>query len=249
MNQGSPEKLSLVIANNIISGNSCGNTGGGINIRVGDPNIINNTIVGNKSAADTGSGLSLGGTSTRPLIINNIVLDNRPGFGITALTLEAEPILAANNVWRNGLDGFANFGGTLTDPNGADNHQSADPIFVDPGFWEAKPPPEDEMEVWVQGDYRIGWLSPCRDNAQNCPLAPKTDIQGMARPIFGGIDIGAFELHIYDLTATGSVDLSDMLFLASNWLLQGSSIPGDLNFDNVVNYLDISLLAPDYLQD
>ena len=74
------------------------------------------------------------------------------------------------------------------------------------------------------------------------------DINGNIRPHFTGIDIGAYELVIYDLTATGTVDFTDLLLLTNFWLAEGTSIPADLDNNNMVDFRDFALLSSDWLK-
>ena len=64
----------------------------------------------------------------------------------------------------------------------------ADPLFVDPGYW-------DDNEVWVEGDYHLLPDSPCIDAGDpNHPYDPnETDLDGKPRIINGRIDMGAYE--------------------------------------------------------
>jgi len=73
--------------------------------------------------------------------------------------------------------------------------------------------------------------------------APATDFDGNRRPHFGGIDIGAYELQVYDLTVTGVVGFDDLRFLLDKWLSIGLSLPQDLNGDDRVDLQDFALLA------
>jgi hypothetical protein len=74
------------------------------------------------------------------------------------------------------------------------------------------------------------------------------DIDGNPRPHFTAFDIGAYELQIYDLVATGTVDFIDLSLLADFWLAQGSSIPADLDDNGTVDFRDFALLVSGWLE-
>ncbi|GAH59365.1 unnamed protein product, partial [marine sediment metagenome] len=65
---------------------------------------------------------------------------------------------------------------------------SADPCFIDPGYW-------DSNDLWVEGDYHLHLDSPCIDGADPdyIPEDGETDIDGDQRGIGGRVDIGADE--------------------------------------------------------
>jgi hypothetical protein len=72
----------------------------------------------------------------------------------------------------------------------------ADPCFLLPGYWEPNGTPGDANDdFWVEGDYRLGLLSPCIDTGDpNYTAEPnETDVAGRPRLIGGCIDMGAFE--------------------------------------------------------
>ena len=240
-------KASTLIRNNLICGNKA-TEGGGIWIQYeGSSKVVNNTIVGNIADKD-GAGIAVAWGVYSP-IINNIIANNGSGGGIyviSSASLPSEPNLIANDVWNN-EDG--NYLGDINDLTGTGGNVSADPCFVNPGYWDANgTPAEPNDDYWVQGDYRIGYYSPCRDAGIPDINAPQEDIDGNPRPHFAGFDIGAYELQIYDLTATGTVDFTDLLLLANFWLVEGPSIPADLDNNGRVDFHDFALLSSDWLK-
>lgn len=234
------------IENNLIIGNTAGYGGGIFFQYAGKYKAVNNTIVGNKSKY-TGAGISIAYLST-PLLANNIIVNNGHGGGLYVKQSGAqpsEPNLVTNNFWNN-EDG--NYLGDINDPTGINGNISADPCFVEFGYWSDNNTPTDSNDdFWVMGDYRIGYFSPCRDTG-TINYAGNTDFAGNHRPHFTGVDIGAFELQVYDLTATGTVDYTDISLFCNDWLKQNISLPTDLFADGVINFLDFSLIASDWLQ-
>jgi len=235
-----------LIRNNLVCGNKA-KEGGGIWIQSGGScNVINNTVVGN--VATNGAGIAVAYLVFSP-IINNIVANNGPGGGIYAdpnPTFPSEPNVIANDAWNNQ---GGNYAGGINDLTGTGGNVSADPCFVNAGFWDANGTPQDQNDdYWVQGDYRIGYLSACRDAGFPDINAPVVDIDGNPRPHFAAIDIGAYELQVYDLVASGTVDFADLWLLADFWLDEGESLPADLNADNRVDFCDFAIFSGDWLK-
>ena len=100
---------------------------------------------------------------------------------------------------------------------------NADPLFVNPGFWQHMEDPDVPVEandpnaVWVDGDYHLmseagrwdpnteNWVmdevtSPCIDAGDpNCLITPEdTDLDGHPRIVGARIDMGAYEHHCDD---------------------------------------------------
>lgn len=73
-----------------------------------------------------------------------------------------------------------------------------DPNFVDPGYWDRKGTPKDPADdIWYDGDYRLGWISPCVDAGDPLerPDALETDFAGRTRLSGSAVDMGAYELR------------------------------------------------------
>ncbi len=236
------------ISNNVIEGNTAEQDGGGIRVILSDLLIVNNTIVGNIAPADSGAGICLS-IAANPVIQNNVIVENLEGAGIYVCPnsdpcLSSNPVVLNNNIWNNQ---GSNYFGDITDQTGTNGNISSDPTFVEPGYWEDNGTPEPEDDFWVAGDYHIGYFSPCRDTGK-AEQSPERDFDGNIRPFFAGIDIGAYELSIYDLTATGTVDISDLELLLQEWLSDAQTLFVDLNNDGRVDIADFSFLADDWLK-
>jgi hypothetical protein len=235
-------KASTLVRNNLICGNKAA-MGGGIWIQYqGNSKVVNNTIIGNIADLE-GAGITVAWDVCSPPIINNIIANNGSGGGIYVIpskSLPSEPNLISNDVWNN--EG-GNYLGDINDPTGTAGNISADPRFIDAGYWDANGTPEDPNDdYWVQGDYQIGYYSPCRDagNPDDNDV-PNVDIEGFPRPYSAGFDIGAYEFH-------GSADFTDLCLLVDFWLAEGPSIPADLDDNGTVDFRDFAILSSDWLK-
>jgi hypothetical protein len=241
-----------IISNNLVYANRAGQYAGILIWSGGSCEVRNNTVVANV-ATNIGGGISVQFNVIDCQITNNIVAYNGPGGGIYVKPYESmpcDPNIIANNVWNN-IDG--NYLGDVNDMNGIDGNICADPCFVDIGCWvDVNDPniivePNDPNALWLVGDYRIAYYSPCRDSGSS-DNAPQIDFDQNQRPHFDGIDIGAYELQVYDLAGNGTVNFLDLAILADSWLEQGSSLPADLDNSSQVDFLDLALLGSDWHQ-
>ncbi len=222
------------LANNVIVGN-CADMGGGIWLNgAGNHEVINNTVEGNFSISG-GAGIGMA-FKANPLIHNNIVTRNRTGGGIWArpyIGSESTPEIH-NNCLHQNEDG--NLAGTLSDAVADPSNVFADPLLIAPGQLNDNATPADPNDdTWTPGNYRIGYFSPCRD-AGNALYLSETDYSQNPRTTFADPDIGALELQCIDLTATGTVDITDLLYFAAYWL--NGSTPADINADNQTGFPD-----------
>ena len=237
-------ELPLSIKNNIIDGNVSAGESGAIHFRRGNPlcSLTHNTMVGNRNASWSAA-LSLGILSDFE-IANNVISDSPDGLGIRVLSnpdseLIAEPNIHHNLIWNNA---GGPIGGELVDlPEPAAN-RLLDPNFIRDGAWVTADPNDPQSNQWLPGDYRIGWLSPCRDGGATTGRATTSDITGAPRPAFSLPDIGAYELQFVDLDASGSFDVLDAVKLAENWSTPGTASPFDFNDDSLVNYIDFAFI-------
>ena len=182
---------SPTISNCTISGNNALNKGGGIYIYSGYADIANCTITNNNALGYGGGGIYCE-TSPSYLTLKHCTLSgNSADFSGGALFLETYTEAIATNCifWGNSAsqyDEICPYGYNVTieysDVQGGwsygpgEGNIDADPLFVDaPG-----------------GNYHLTWGSPCIDTGTDAGVA--TDMDGDARPLGGGFDMGADEV-------------------------------------------------------
>lgn len=166
----------VTLVNNIITGNTATEVGGGISLRSHGAAqkllIANNTIDFN-----AGGGIYCNSAVTPPVILNNIVTNNLEGEGMMAEG-NAAPNSNYNNLWNNE-------GGGYNDPAFQGDHDvSVDPLYADA----------------VGGDFGLMSDSACIDAGTNDDRLPVFDILGNGRITDGDgdftyrVDMGAHEL-------------------------------------------------------
>jgi len=165
----------VTLVDNIITGNTATEVGGGISLRAQGAAqtllIANNTIDANE-----GGGIYCTSAVTPPVIMNNIITNNLSAEGVRAEG--TAPVSDYNNFWNND-------GGAYNDPDFQGDHD----IFVDPLFAN-----EDG------GDLSLQSASACVDAGRNDDRLPGLDIQGNDRIMDGDgnntfrVDLGAYEM-------------------------------------------------------
>jgi len=210
---------SAIIMNNLIAGNYVRGVGGGI--FSDSASIINNTITNNYSFSANFES-SVGGIycTGSSSVVNTIIWDN---FGY----FSPKQMYGCTNVtYSNIQDGYEGEGNIDTDP-----------CFVRLGYWEYIEP----NLIFHEGDYHLlsqrgrywpehdVWVlddvtSPCIDGGD-----PNVNPSNEPMPNGGRINMGA-----YGNTAYASM---------SEW-----PIKGDINYDGIVNMIDLAILAEDWLK-
>ncbi|MHC4086950.1 MAG: choice-of-anchor Q domain-containing protein, partial [Planctomycetota bacterium] len=187
--------------------NSAGSRGGAISLDGESlPNISNCVFAGNSAEA----GCAIGNIEGYPRIRNCTFTGNRAqnecdavidydGKGFENCILWAnigqspQPIPDCYGGYYSCIQGWT---GTL----GGIGNINEDPLFVDPGYWNANGTPDDANDdVWVDGDYHLLPGSLCIDTGDpNYIAGPnETDLDDKPRVINGRIDMGAYEfLHV-----------------------------------------------------
>jgi hypothetical protein len=167
---------------------------------------------------------------------------------------------------EGGLDGVWLFGIDCTLNWGPGNIDS-DPCFVREGYWDF-----NEPKTFFEGDYHlqseIGRWDPntslwgidantsvCIDAGNpGCTLGSESNDGNNVR-----INMGAYGgtptaskppfnwQSIADLTNNGGVDFDDLKVFADYWLDSGKCIPCDLNRSELVDFIDFTILANNWL--
>ena len=147
--------------------------------------IANNTVFAN-GARGVGGGI-VAGTGDRPggvvlnntKVINNLVYDNA-GPGIKQYCYAGQDCIGDNNIVANNLV-YGNGSGIVLRKGKATGTITADPEFI-------------SYQANGSGDYRLRGSSPAANNGL-MTSAPNFDIDNIARPRSGAMDIGAYENH------------------------------------------------------
>jgi hypothetical protein len=183
----------VTLAGNRVTGNVA-LTGGGMYVEAGERVVLtNNTITGNATpdidsylGAYGGARVNLGPLGFSATINNNIIWDNTGGTGagsVDDLYIKNGPhggsyipVVMTHNDFDRSAAGFG-----ISQPFysiDASNRDDQDPLFADP----------------AGEDFRLGLLSPCRDQGDNAaPAIPAADLDGNPRIVGGIIDQGAYE--------------------------------------------------------
>jgi len=199
-------------------GNSSKENGGGLFIDNGSvphtfQNLTNCKIVGNKAPNGGGVFCAIGDYDLT--FVNCTISENRANYG-AGIYCSVRPQIQNCVVWGNDIGGFSENVYKRTDIShsnveggwAGDGNIEADPLFVDPGYWDTNETLEDPNDdFWVNGDYRLTPCSPCIDRGDPNYISDpnETDLDGNLRVIGGRIDMGAYEYpFVYDKPDEGS---------------------------------------------
>ncbi|MFO0753327.1 MAG: choice-of-anchor Q domain-containing protein [Thermodesulfovibrionales bacterium] len=166
------QDTTILIANNQIVGNQ-----GGIDARIyawqAPLDIVNNTITGNTSSSEGGGvHLYLYDKRSPSNLYNNIIWGNTAAQGGDISINVA--LNGTINAYNNNFDP-AKVSGSFTTQG---NNINADPLFVNA----------------ASGDYHLLAGSPSIDSGNgSAPSLPSTDLEGNARVLGMGVDMGAYE--------------------------------------------------------
>lgn len=239
------------IHHNIIAGNRADRSGGGLSDC--DGAVYNNTIFGNR-AASMGGGVY----NCPKAVYNNIISYNEAlqGAGLYGLSNNTYNIFWLN---RNHAYGGGAIPGTGDD--------SADPLFLAPGYWDDNDTPTINDDVWFDGDYHLKskagrwdarfrqWVtdtvtSRCIDAGK-----PSSDWAAELWPHGKRINVGAYGGkpeasmspanlgRLADLDHDEQIGPFDLKLLAESWAVQEDLLAADLNRDGWVDGMDFALLA------
>lgn len=243
------------VHHNIIAGNRADRSGGGLSDC--DGAVYNNTIFGNR-AASMGGGIY----NCPRAVYNNIISYNEAmqGAGLYGLSNNTYNIF-----WLNRSQAYG--GGAI--PGTGDD--TADPLFVAPGYWDGKGTSTTNDDVWVDDpdyhDYHLKskagrweprfrqWVtdtvtSRCIDAGR-----PSSDWAAELWPHGKRINVGAYGgTPEASMSASGlgsPADLNhdeqvwwfDLELFAESWAVQEDLLAADLNRDGLVDGMDFALLG------
>ena len=151
----------------------------------------------------------------------------------------------SNSILRDGgAEVWNNDGSTITitysnvqDGWAGEGNIDADPLFVEPGYWDAG-------GVWVEGDYRLRAGSPCIDAGTDADVY--TDIEGNVRPFdFPGADnnggLPEFDIGAYEVITRPEGELHILPRTISR---QGQRILAVLRLSEPISGDDIDMYEP-----
>jgi hypothetical protein len=253
-----------IVANCIVSGNSADHRGGGLYAYWSSPTFINCTVVGNK--AKEGGGVCsfsrdyIPGRVANPTLINCILRSNRSPLGAEGALINTirvwswaeytEMTISYCDV-EGGQDAI--FVDTDCILHWGDGNIDLDPNFIDPGYWhDANTPADPNDDFFVIGNYHLLPISGCIDAGDNSSVPPvsTTDIDGEQRIFHGTVDMGADEVVIAnpaDFNADGIVDYLDLQIMANEWLSSGGDLQSDLFKDDFIDFADYAVFAGQWL--
>lgn len=202
------EASSPLIENCIIRSNTA-KTGGGLFMESSSAPNIRNCFIINNTASGNGGGVVCN-LASMPVVANCTIAGNvsgSDGGGIKLTNPNTNLVLTNSIVWGNTPDQiYEALGATATASycNIEGVYPGTENITADPLFINSE-----------NGDYHIQFLSPCRD-AGTSSNAPDTDIDGDARPIGNGYDIGADECtQLFQVgVPAGQDDVNNVLYTA-----------------------------------
>ena len=227
--------------------NSAGENGGGIYSHRSNPTLTNCTFSAN--SADGNGGSIYGDDHTNLTLQNSILWGNLPneiiGDASGSITVVNSDV---QDGWR--------------EPWFNEKCLDADPRFIAPGYWDDNGTPDEETDdFWVDGDYRLLADSPAID-AGHPPALPADaldldddgdtdeplpiDLDGHARVLCGGVDMGAYEFGIGDFDCSRSVDLTDFASWEACMTGPGGGVndpacvPFDFEYDGDVDLTDVA---------
>ncbi len=193
----------LTVTNSTISGDSSGVSGGGIDNFLGTVTVTNSTISGNSTSGGGGGILSAGALAVTDSTFSDNSAGNGGGIensGGYTLTL-ANTIIAGNTAATGpDVDGSVTSLGynLIGNSSGSSGFVATDLLNVNPllGPLQNNGGPTETMAL-LPGRPAI--------DAGNNALVPSgitTDQRGAPRDVFGGVDIGAFEVQVYPVYFT-----------------------------------------------
>lgn len=224
-----------VITNCIINDNYAESKGGVIAYSNSSPTLTNCTITNNNSGLYSHS---LPDTNSRALVVNCIFAHNT-GLAIDEFGDSADPNISYCCFYNNS-------GGDWYDYDSSSILTGSASINL---LGEAKENISLEPLIGLDG-YHLKPNSPCINRGDSfADGRANTDIDGQPRTLYGRVDIGADEVFpiMGDFEPDADIDITDVSVVSSHWLQTGPNTPGNIDADNIVNLLDLALLAKNWM--
>jgi len=249
--------VSPAIAHCVFLDNHADSSGGGVYILNGSPAITGCEFLGNSANAgfEDGGGVYVTGSESSVTLVNCVFWNNTAAaLGGGVVVWEDAAVALTNCTFSNNSAGFSGgafgswAGSLITATNCVCWGDTPDEVFgatepvvtysdVQGGYGDPTDHNMDEDPLFADGpggDLQLTSDSPCIDAADpaGVPPAPPEDILGVARPQFGGVDMGAYEftgpvadftadvtggkpplvVHFTDLSQAGSSPITDWLW-------------------------------------
>lgn len=251
-----------VVSNCFVAGNTADHRGGGLYAYWSSPTFINCTVVGNRAAE--GGGVAsfsrdyIPQDVANPTLINCIVRNNRSPLGPQGAlinTIRVWPSAEHTEMTISHSNIQGGQGGVFVDVNcvlhWGQGNIDADPCFADAGYWDdANTPADPNDDFFVVGDFHLLPGSPCVDSGDNNSVAPgvNLDLDGEERIFADTVDMGADEVvtNPMDLNNDGVVDYLEVGVLAGQWLRSGE-LDADFHDDGFIDSFDCAELASQWL--
>ncbi|HWL93927.1 MAG TPA: right-handed parallel beta-helix repeat-containing protein, partial [Phycisphaerae bacterium] len=213
----------IVVRDCLFAGNRAF-SGGGVKLWGQSVTADHCTFVGNRAT----QGPAIYVFSSGSVVTNCICWNNR---GTQSFT---EPDIAANGSYVRAYNDLQ-----FASPFGVGNI-SADPMFVDPGVWDAHgTPTQPHDDTYTLGDVHLLPGSPCINTGDPnfVPAAGETDIDGDPRVLGCRTDMGVDEAPYQggDFDDDGQIDLDDVGPFVDALLAGGANCMADVNQDGFVN--------------
>ena len=249
------------VTNCLFQDNAAYGAAGMLNYNSSSPLVINCSFVGNAAVELEGGGM-YNWQDCNPLIVNCLFLENEAWLGGGGVFNRASSPLLSNCTFSSNEGG-----GVLSDHESS--AEISNSIFWDTSGWsgsqigEGEAGSTDVRFCCIQGgwpgvgiidvdpkfadftDLRLRPDSPCIDAGHDAYVYWGVDLDGHARVLCNGVDMGAYEYGIGDYECDGDVDLDDYAAWGGCMTSPDGSypfrcVPFDFEYDGDVDLVDFA---------